>query len=95
MMYPRLKLARNLLRDDGVIFISIDDCEVDSLKKVCAEIFGDTNFIATIIWQKVFSPKNTAKWFSEDHDYILIFAKNKFLWRPQPFASDKGNARSL
>ncbi|MBP6331847.1 MAG: site-specific DNA-methyltransferase [Spirochaetales bacterium] len=82
MMYPRLKLARNLLRDDGVIFISIDDNEVDNLRKVCSEIFGDQNFVAQIIWQKVFSPKNTAKWFSEDHDYILVFTKNKPSWEP-------------
>ena len=76
MMYPRLKLARNLLRDDGVIFISIDDHEVDNLRKLCAEIFGAQNFIAQIIWQKVFSPKNSAQWFSEDHDYVLVFARN-------------------
>lgn len=82
MMYPRLKLARNLLRDDGVLFVSIDDNEVQSLRQICAEIFGEQNFVATIIWQKVFSPKNTAKWFSEDHDFILVFAKNKFLWEP-------------
>ncbi|MCF6390659.1 site-specific DNA-methyltransferase [Mycobacterium sp. MBM] len=82
MMYPRLKLARNLLKDDGVIFISIDDNEVDSLRKLCAEVFGGHNFVAQIIWQKVFSPKNSAKWFSEDHDYILVFARNKDSWVP-------------
>ncbi|WAY18566.1 site-specific DNA-methyltransferase [Mycolicibacterium fortuitum] len=82
MMYPRLKLARNLLKDDGVIFISIDDNEVDNLRKVCSEIFGGQNFVAQIIWQKVFSPKNSAKWFSEDHDYILVFARNKENWFP-------------
>lgn len=83
MMYPRLKLARNLLRDDGVIFISIDDNEMSCLRKLCDEIFGEENFIASIIWQKVFSPKNTAKYFSEDHDYIIVFAKNAERWRPQ------------
>lgn len=83
MMYPRLKLARNLLRDNGVIFISIDDNEVANLRKICDEIFGEENFIATIIWQKVFSPKNTAKYFSEDHDYIVVFAKNSEIWRPE------------
>lgn len=82
MMYPRLKLARNLLRDDGVIFISIDDHEVDNLRKVCAEVFGAQNFVAQIIWQKVFSPKNSAQWFSEDHDYILVFARDKSQWVP-------------
>jgi adenine-specific DNA-methyltransferase len=83
MIYPRLKLARNLLSEDGAIFISIDDSEVDNLKKACAEIFGDSNFVATIIWQKVFSPKNSARHFSEDHDYILVIAKNKDIWKPR------------
>jgi adenine-specific DNA-methyltransferase len=83
MMYPRLYLARNLLREDGVIFISIDDNEVDNLRKLCNEVFGNENFIATVIWQKVFSPKNTAAYFSEDHDYILVFARNKEAWQPE------------
>jgi len=82
MMYPRLKLARNLLKDDGVIFISIDDNEVGSLRKICDEVFGEENFITTVIWQRVYSPKNSAKYFSEDHDYILVFAKNAEVWRP-------------
>jgi adenine-specific DNA-methyltransferase len=82
MMYPRLYLARILLREDGVIFISIDDNEVSNLRKLCDEIFGEENFVATIIWQKVFSPKNTAKHFSEDHDYILTYAKNAEVWVP-------------
>lgn len=84
MMYPRLKLARNLLREDGVIFISIDDHEVDNLRKLCAEVFGAQNFVAQIIWQKVFSPKNSAQWFSEDHDYVLVFARDKSQWTPNP-----------
>lgn len=84
MMYPRLKLARNLLREDGVIFIAIDDNEQASLKKICDEIFGEENFVATIIWQKVYAPKNSAKWFSEDHDFILVVAKNKSVWQPNP-----------
>jgi adenine-specific DNA-methyltransferase len=82
MMYPRLRLARNLLCEDGAIFISIDDNEIASLRKICDEVFGEANFIATAIWQKVYAPKNTAYWLSEDHDYILIYAKNKSLWRP-------------
>ena len=82
MIYPRLKLARNLLSDSGAIFISIDDHEYDNLRKVCDEVFGSQNFIATIIWQKVFSPKNTASYFSEDHDYIVLYAKNKADWKP-------------
>lgn len=86
MIYARLRLARNLLKDDGVIFLSIDDNEVDNLRKVCSEVFGEDNFIAQIIWQKVYAPKNTADWFSEDHDYVLIYAKNKAAWRPQKLA---------
>lgn len=82
MMYPRLKLARNLLHEDGVIFISIDDNEVKSLRSLCDEVFGEENFVATIIWQKVFSPKNTAKHFSEDHDYIVVYARSAERWRP-------------
>ena len=83
MMYPRLYLARNLLRDDGIIFISIDDNEVLNLRTICNDVFGEENFIATVIWQKVFSPKNTAQHFSDDHEYILIFAKIKEIWRPE------------
>ena len=81
MMLPRLKLARNLLSETGAIFISIDDNELDSLKHLCDEIFGADNFIATVIWQKVFSPKNTASYFSVDHDYIVIYARNKSEWK--------------
>lgn len=83
MMYPRLRLARNLLRDDGVLFISIDDNEVGNLRRLCDEVFGASNFVATVIWQKVYSPKNTASWFSEDHDYILVYARDKSRWQPQ------------
>lgn len=83
MMYPRLFLARNLLRDDGVIFISIDDHEADNLKKLCNEVFGEENFIANVIWQKVFAPKNTARHFSEDHDYLLCYARNADVWAPE------------
>ncbi|OZB20065.1 MAG: site-specific DNA-methyltransferase [Marinobacter sp. 34-60-7] len=82
MMYPRLYLARNLLREDGVIFISIDDNEVENLRRMCDEIFGEENFIATIIWHKMDSPKNSAKYFSEDHDYVLLYARNAEVWRP-------------
>ena len=77
MMYPRLKLARNLLTDDGVIFISIDDAEQANLKKICDEIFGEGNFIATFLWQKNYSPKNNNKFVSDDHDFILAIARNK------------------
>lgn len=76
MIYPRLKLARSLLRDDGVIFISIDDNEQANLKKLCDEIFGEQNFIAQIIWERAFAPVNLKKHFSESHDYIIIYSKN-------------------
>ena len=82
MMYPRLKLARNLLRDDGVIFVSIDDNELHSLRAVMDELFGLENFVATVIWHKMDSPKNSAIHFSEDHDYILVFARNSEIWKP-------------
>ena len=83
MMYPRLKLARNLLTDDGVIFISIDDNEQANLKKLCDEIFGEDNFVANLIWEKKYSPANDAQWFSDNHDFILVYAKNKNNWHPQ------------
>lgn len=79
MMYPRLKLARNILTDDGVIFISIDDNEVHNLRKICDEIFGEGNFVADLIWQKKFSRSNDATYFSTMHDHILCYAKNNVL----------------
>ncbi len=82
MIYPRLKLARDLLTDDGVIFISIDDNEVTQLHKACDEVFGESNFVAKIPWIKRVSPANDSKWYSGDHEYILIFAKSKDLWHP-------------
>lgn len=76
MMYPRLRLAANLLRDDGVIFISIDDNEVTNLRKICDEVFGEENFVAQLIWERAFSPKNDAKYVSNSHDYVLMYARN-------------------
>ena len=76
MIYPRLVLARNLLRDDGVIFISIDDGEDATLRKICDEVFGESNFVAQLIWQKIHSTKNDAKYFSENHEYLLVYAKS-------------------
>lgn len=75
MIYPRLKLAKDLLSDDGVIFISIDDSEQSNLKKICNEIFGEENFIASLIWQKKFSRANDATYFSTMHDFILCISK--------------------
>lgn len=76
MIYPRLKLAKDLLSEDGVIFISIDDNEADNLRKVCDEIFGEENFLAQIIWERAFAPVNLKKHFSPSHDYIICYANN-------------------
>lgn len=76
MIYPRLKVARDLLTDDGVIFISIDDHEQDNLKRICCELFGERNFISQLVWERAFSPKNDARFISNSHDYILMFAKD-------------------
>ena len=76
MIYPRLKIAKDLLTDDGVIFISIDDNEQENLKKCCDEIFGAQNFIAQLIWERAFSPKNDARFISNSHDYVLMYVKN-------------------
>jgi len=76
MMYPRLFLARNLLKDDGVIFVSIDDNEVHNLRLLMNEIFGEENFVEEIIWQRTFATKNDAKYLSSEHEYILLYTKN-------------------
>ena len=80
MMYPRLLLLKELLRDDGAIFISIDDNEVASLRMLMDEIFGENNFIATVIWKKIYSPKSSAKFFSENHDYVVLYARDREEW---------------
>lgn len=82
MMWPRLQLLRELLADDGTIWISIDDDEQGRLRLICDEIFGEDNFVNNIIWQKKYSPQNDAKWFSDNHDFIVCYAKNKEQWRP-------------
>ncbi len=83
MIYPRLKLAHSLLQSDGVIFVSIADHEIHNLRAAMNEVFGEENFIATVIWQKVFAPKNSARHFSEDHDYVVVYAKNAEIWSPR------------
>ena len=82
MMLPRLKLLRELLRDDGAIFVSIDDNEVHRLRCLMDEVFGEENFVATVIWQKVYAPKSSAKHFSDDHDFVLVYARDKETWTP-------------
>ncbi len=82
MMYPRLELLRELLSEDGSIWVSIDDNEGHYLKALMDEVFGRKNFITTVIWRKNYAPKSSARHFSEDHDYLLIYAKNADGWIP-------------
>lgn len=94
MIYSRLMVARSLLSEDGVIFISIDEHEEENLKKISNEIFGCSNFVGTIIWERAFAPKNDAKYLSDSHDYVLVFAKtiDKFQIGLLP-RSEEANAR--
>jgi len=94
MMYPRLQLARNLLSDDGVIFISIDDNEVDNLRKISDEVFGDGNFVAQLVWERAYAPKNDAKFISNSHDYVLMYAKSINVFQIGRLArTEEANAR--
>ena len=86
MMYPRLKLLQRLLAEDGAIFISIDSFELFELKLICDEIFGALNYVDTISWFKKASPSNDAQYFSNDIEYILVYAKRKEMWRPNRLA---------
>ena len=81
-MKNRLQVAKELLTEDGTIWINIDDDEGHYLKIIADEIFGRINFVNTIIWQKKFAPQNDAKWFSDNHDFILVYAKDKLIWKP-------------
>lgn len=82
LIKPRLQIFRALLSDEGSIWISIDDDEGHYLKVLCDEVFGRNNFVSTVIWEKKFSPQNDAKWLSDSHDFILVYAKNKAQWKP-------------
>lgn len=82
LMKPRLDILRNLLCADGSIWIAIDDDECHYLKVLCDEVFGRQNFVANVIWEKKYSPQNDAKWLSDSHDHILVYAKDKEKWRP-------------
>ena len=104
MMYPRLKLARNILQDDGVIFISIDDSEVSNLRKICDEIFGEENFLANVVWQKKYAATNDAKGFSNLHDHIIVYQKSSEFERlllprtaeqNKPYKNDDGDGKGL
>lgn len=94
LMYPRLELLRELLAEDGSIWVSIDDNEVHYLKVVMDEVFGRKNFVANNIWQKLYTIKNSAKYLSDMHDHVLCYGKNKSLWQrnllPRSDKSDKG-----
>ena len=104
MMYPRLKLARNFMRNDGVIFISIDDNEVSNLRKLCDEVFGEENFMANIVWQKKYAATNDAKGFSNLHDHIIVYRKSESFNRNllprteeqnKPYKNDDHDGRGL
>lgn len=82
LMKPRLDILRNLLSNDGSIWISIDDDESHYLKVLCDMVFGRNNFVSNVVWEKKSSPQNDAKWLSDSHDHILVYAKNKEIWRP-------------
>lgn len=77
MIFPRIKLAKHLLTEDGAIYISIDETEHDNLRKICDEIFGEKNFVADIVWKRKRGRDNSARWFSKAHEYCLLYAKNK------------------
>lgn len=81
MIYERLMVARSLLTPDGVIFISIDDCEQRNMRFICDEVFGEENFITQVVWQKIHSIKNDAKYFSENHEYALVYSNNKIYYK--------------
>ena len=76
MIYPRVKVAFDLLSKDGAIFISVDDHEIENMKKICNELFGEKNFVASVIWQRTYAPISLKKFFSENHDFCLIYAKD-------------------
>jgi adenine-specific DNA-methyltransferase len=92
-MRDRLELIRRLLSEDGSLWITIDDNEAHYLKVMCDEVFGRANFVANVIWQKKFSPQNDAKWLSDMHDHVLVYAKEKAIWRPNRLEILAENAR--
>ena len=94
MIYPRLRIAKDLLTDDGVIFISIDDNEDENLRKCCDEVFGEQNFVAQLIWERAYAPKNDARFISNSHDYVLMYARdiNNFTIGRLP-RTEEANAR--
>ncbi len=94
MMWPRLQLLRELLSEEGAIWISLDDNEQASFRSICDEIFGEGNFLANVIWHKNYAPKATVQYFSTDHDFVIVYAKNKELWRPNLLARTEGQDKA-
>ena len=82
LMRDRLEIIRRLLAEDGSLWITIDDNEAHYLKVLCDEVFGRSNFVANVVWQKKYSKQNDAKWLSISHDHVLVYARNKNLWKP-------------
>ena len=94
LMRERLESLNKLLANDGSVWISIDDDEQAYLKVLCDEVFGRQNFVATVVWEKKYSPQSDAKWLSDSHDFILVYAKNKAIWHPNLLPrTDEMNAR--
>ncbi|MXX80548.1 MAG: site-specific DNA-methyltransferase [Chloroflexi bacterium] len=94
MMWPRLQLLKDLLAEDGVIFVSIDDNEQHRLRAVMDEVFGELNCVTNVVWEKKYSPQNDAKWFSDNHDFVVCYASDKTSWQPSLLPrSEKQNAR--
>ena len=94
LMRDRLEVLRRLLRQDGSLWITIDDNECHYLKVLCDEVFGRPNFVANVIWQKKFSPQNDAKWLSDMHDHILVYAREKMSWHPNRLETDGAGKRA-
>jgi adenine-specific DNA-methyltransferase len=104
MIHPRLRVARDLLTENGAIFISIDDNEVENMRKLCDEIFGESNFVATIVWQKKYAATNDSKGFSTTHDYIVVYQKSNLFNRNllprteeqnKPYKNNDGDGKGL
>lgn len=94
LMRDRLELIKRLLSDDGSLWVTLDDNEAHYFKVMADEVFGRRNFVTNVIWQKKYSPQNDAKWISDNHDHILVYAKNKEIWRPNLLPrSDEMNDR--
>jgi adenine-specific DNA-methyltransferase len=91
MMWPRLRLLYELLSEESNFWMTIDDNEIHRARAILDEIFGSANFVAECIWQKNYAPKPTAQYFSESHDYILVYAKKKITWRPKFLRKNRGD----